>query len=94
MIYKRREVSKNACVLQKVQRARKQTHEIPRDGDSLLDGRRATRVVDAVVDLCGDPGEGLTSGRGEVVAQAQEVGEEEGGEKAVSAREDDGKGQR
>lgn len=41
-------------------------------------------MADTVVDLSGDPGEGLAGGRGEVVAQAEEVGEEERGEEAVS----------
>lgn len=71
----RRQASKNG---------RRVTHEIPRNGDALLNGRRATGVVDAVVDLTRDPGEGLASGRGEVVAEAEEVGEEERSEEAVS----------
>lgn len=36
-----------------------------------------------MVDLVRDPGEGLARRRGEVVPQAKEVGEEEGGEEAV-----------
>lgn len=67
-------------------RRTKQTHQIPGYGHSLLDGCGAARVADAVVDLGGDPGEGLAGGRGEVVAEAEEVGEEEGGEEAGGRR--------
>lgn len=63
-------------------KSKEETHQIPPDGHSLLDRCGATWRVDAVINLTRNPSESLTRGRGEVVAQAQEVGEKERGEKA------------
>lgn len=59
------------------------THEIPNGGDSLLDRGGHAGVSESVVDLSRDPREGLAGGRGEVVPQPKEVGEEQRGEQSA-----------
>ena len=65
-----------------------ETYQIPRDRNTLLDHGGAAWVPDPVIDLRRDPCEGLASRGREVVAQAEEVREEEGSEKAASRKEE------